>query len=51
MIILFNINSFYEKLMEVLDDIYHYGLIPEGALDTSHLANSVEDIFKIIEEI
>ncbi len=50
-IILFNINGFYEKLMEVLDDIYHYGLIPEGTLDNCHLANSVEDIFKIIEEI
>ena len=49
MIILFNINNFYKKLMEVLDDIYNYGLIPEGALDNCQLANSVEDIFKIID--
>ena len=49
MIILFNIDNFYKKLMEVLDDIYNYGLIPEGALDNCQLANSVEDIFKIID--
>lgn len=47
-IILFNINHFYDKMIEMLHQMHDEGLIREGALDIFAVANSIDEVFEFI---
>ena len=48
-IILFNINHFYDKMIEMLYQMHDEGLIREGALDIFVVANSIDEVFEFIQ--
>ena len=48
-IILFNINHFYDKMIEMLHQMHDEGLIREGALDIFVVANSMDEVFEFIQ--
>ena len=47
-IILFNINNFYDKMIEMLHQMHDDGLIREGALDIFVVADSIDEVFEYI---
>lgn len=49
-IILFNINGFYDMLMEMLVQMHDDGLIREGALDFFVVADSLDEVFEYLQE-
>ena len=48
-IILFNINHFYDKMIDMLHQMHDEGLIREGALDIFVVANSIDEVFEFIQ--
>lgn len=48
-IILFNINQFYDKMIDMLHQMHDDGLIREGALDIFVVANSMDEVFEFIQ--
>lgn len=48
-IILFNINHFYDKMIDMLHQMHDEGLIREGALDIFVVANSMDEVFEFIQ--
>lgn len=50
-IILFNINHFYDKMVDMLEDMHNQGLIRPGALDIYDVANSIDEVFELIDKI
>ena len=48
-IILFNINQFYDKMIDMLHQMHDEGLIREGALDIFVVANSIDEVFEFIQ--
>ena len=48
-IILFNINHFYDKMVDMLEDMHNQGLIRHGALDIFDVANSLDEVFDLID--
>ncbi|MEE1156548.1 MAG: TIGR00730 family Rossman fold protein [Methanobrevibacter sp.] len=48
-IILFNINQFYDKMIDMLHQMHDEGLIREGALDIFVVANSMDEVFEFIQ--
>ena len=47
-IILFNINHFYDMMIEMLREMHDEGLIREGALDIFEVADSLDEIFDLL---
>lgn len=47
-IILFNINHFYDNMVDMLEDMHNQGLIRHGALDIFDVANSLDEVFELI---
>ena len=48
-IILFNMNQFYDKMIDMLHQMHDDGLIREGALDIFVVANSMDEVFEFIQ--
>jgi hypothetical protein len=49
-IILFNINHFYDRMIEMLGQMHDDGLIREGALDIFTVADSLDDVFEYLQK-
>lgn len=49
-IILFNINQFYDKMIEMLYQMHDEGLIREGALDIFVVADTLDEVFEYIKD-
>ena len=47
-IILFNINNFYDKMIEMILEMHDYGLISENALNIFEIADSLDEIFDFL---
>lgn len=48
-IILFNIDHFYDMMIEMLKGMHDEGLIREGALDIFDVAESIDEVFELID--
>lgn len=49
-IILYNINRFYDMMIEMLVKMHDDGLIREGALDYFVVADSLDEVFEYLQE-
>ena len=47
-IILFNISHFYDRMIDMLQEMHDEGLIREGALDIFEVADSLDEIFDLL---
>lgn len=48
-IILFNINHFYDTLIQMLDGMYAKGLIRQDAVDIFQVAESIDEVFELLQ--
>lgn len=47
-IILFNINHFYDNMIEMILKIHDEGMISEGSLDSFEVVDSIDEIFALL---